>query len=190
MMRATLMMLLLGTVAWSLLQFGTVQGKAWLGQQLLERAWGRAMESGEVIEPWPGAVSHPVARLRMPRLELDHLVLDGAEPSILAWGPGMETGPYGQRLIAAHRDTHFRSLGALEPGDLAYLQHADGRVEQWTVTRIDIVDARRTSIDMARDGEQLLLVTCYPFDASAPGGPLRLVASLHPASTAPAEERI
>jgi sortase A len=190
MTRTILIVLLLGTVAWSLLEVGVVQGKAWLGQQLLERAWSRAMESGEVVEPWPGAVSHPVARLRMPRLELDHLVLNGADTPILAWGPGMEIGPHGQRLIAAHRDTHFRSLRSLEPGDRAHLQHADGRIEHWTVTRIDVVDARSTSIDMAHGAEQLLLVTCYPFDASAPGGPLRLVASLHPASTKSAEESI
>ncbi len=183
MIRVSVIVLLVATTAWSLFQAGQVQGKAWLGQHLLERAWSRSIDSGETVDPWPGAVSHPVARLSMARLDLDHLVLDGADTPILAWGPGMETGPNGQRLIAAHRDTHFRALRSIEPGDLARLQHADGRIEDWTVTRIDIVDARETQIDMASDGDRLLLVTCYPFDASAPGGPMRLVASLQPAST-------
>ena len=190
MIRGAGIVLLLGLAGWSLLQAGMVQGKAWLGQHLLERAWSQVMESGEAVEPWPGAVSHPVARLSMPRLNLDHLVLEGADGAVLAWGPGMEIGPNGQRLIAAHRDTHFRSLRGLEPGDRAALQHGDGRIEHWTVARIDIVDARRTAIDMAGEGDHLLLVTCYPFDATEPGGPLRLVASLYPAFTETSEERI
>ena len=190
MIRMTAIVLLVAMAAWSLFQAGQVQGKAWLGQQLLERAWNRSLDRGETVEPWPGAISHPIARLSMPRLDLDHLVLDGADTPILAWGPGMETGPNGQRLIAAHRDTHFRALRSIEPGDRARLQHVDGRIEDWTVARIDVVDARDTRIDMASDGNRLLLVTCYPFDASAPGGPMRLVASLHPASTSSLEEAL
>ncbi len=190
MIRNSLMIVVAGMAVWFLYQAGMVQGKAWLGQYLLERAWSQSRASGEAAAPWPGAVSHPVARLRVPRLELDHLVLHGVDTPVLAWGPGMETGPNGQRLIAAHRDTHFRSLQGLETGDQARLQHADGRIEHWKVVGIDIVDARYTAIDMAHGKEQLLLVTCYPFDASAAGGPLRLVASLHPASTQPAEENI
>jgi hypothetical protein len=94
----------------SFVQAGLVQGKAWLGQHLIDRAWQQVLERGEPVEPWPGAVSHPVARLSMPRLDIDQLVLDGADTPVLAWAPGMETGPNGQHLIAAHRDTHFRFM--------------------------------------------------------------------------------
>lgn len=190
MIRVVAILLLLGVAVGSLYQAGMVQGKAWLGQYLLQRAWSQGIERGEVVEPWPGAVSHPVARLSMPRLDLDHLVLEGADTPVLAWGPGMETGPNGQRMIAAHRDTHFRSLRRLETGDHAELQFTDGRVERWSVAGIDIVDARRTAIDMSGEAGHLLLVTCYPFDASDPGGPMRLVASLRPTSDTPSEESI
>jgi sortase A len=190
MKRVIVIMVLLAFASASLFQAGAVQAKAWLGQVLLERAWNHASERGEPVAPWPGAVSHPVARLSLPRLELDHLVLDSAATPVLAWGPGMDVGPNGQRMIAAHRDTHFRALRRLETGDRALLEHAGGNTEEWIVTRIDIVDARHTAIDMASPGEHLLLVTCYPFDAVESGGPLRMVASLYPAARSETEQGI
>ena len=174
----------------SFVQAGLVQGKAWLGQHLIDRAWHQVLEQGEPVQPWPGAVSHPVARLSMSRLDIDYLVLDGADTPVLAWAPGMETGPNGQHLIAAHRDTHFRFMRELERGDRLRLEHADGRHEAWEVQRLDIVDARQTMIDMGESGQRLLLVTCFPFDAVAAGGPLRLVASLYPVDSPMGEEAI
>lgn len=182
--------LLVVVAVWSFGQAGMVQAKAWLGQRLMDRAWQQVMEHGEPVQPWPGAVSHPVARLSMGRLEVDHLVLDGADAPVLAWAPGMETGPNGQHLIAAHRDTHFRFMREVERGDLFSLQHADGQIERWQVERLDIVDARFTMIDMGEVGRRLLLVTCFPFDAVSAGGPLRLVASLYPLDLPAGEEAI
>ena len=182
--------LLIIVVIWSFVQAGLAQGKAWLGQRLMEGAWQQVVARGEPVQPWPGAVSHPVARLSMARLNIDHLVLDSADTPVMAWGPGMETGPNGQRLIAAHRDTHFRFMRHVETGDRFSLEHADGRIESWEVERIDIVDARHTMIDMAEAGERLLLVTCFPFDAVVAGGPLRLVASLYPVDPVTGKEVI
>ncbi len=176
--------LLIILATWSFVQAGLVQGKAWLGQRLMDGAWQQAKAHGEPVQPWPGAVSHPVARLSMARLDIDHLVLDGADTPVLAWAPGMDVGSNGLRLIAAHRDTHFRFMREVEPGDRFRLEHADGRIESWEVERLDIVDARHTMIDMGEVGERLLLVTCFPFDAVSAGGPMRLVASLYPVNPA------
>ena len=46
-----------------------------------------------------------------------------------------------------------------------------------------IVDSRRKALPLSDSVERLLLVTCYPFDALAPGGPLRYVVSAVPLST-------
>jgi sortase A len=40
---------------------------------------------------------------------------------------------------------------------------------------VDVVDARRGSILLDTEEPMLSLVTCYPFDAAVPGGPMRYV---------------
>jgi len=158
----------------------SVQAKAWLGQWLLERAWMAGTERGSAVSPWRGAVGQPVARLKLPRLGIDRLVLDSADTPTLAWGPGLETGPAGHRLIAAHRDTHFRFLEHVKEGDRMALETLDGASERWQVVDRRVVDSRSTRIDMALNEKRLTLVTCYPFDAARAGGPLRLMVTLKP----------
>lgn len=157
--------------------------KAWLGQALLERAWSRAGRSDEPEMPWPGAVSHPIARIEVPALNVDRLVLKGAETPVLAWGPGMEVGPKGHRLIAAHRDTHFNFLKDLKGGDRVKLALADGRIEHWAVAQRSVVDSRRFGLNLAASGDRMSWVTCWPFNAIEPGGPLRLLVTLHRTSS-------
>jgi sortase A len=40
---------------------------------------------------------------------------------------------------------------------------------------VQVVDSRRKRIALFADAPRLTLVTCYPFDAIQPGGPLRFV---------------
>lgn len=184
MIRAIVLASLLAVAAWQIGAGASVQAKAWLGQILLERAWDKAEEqaedNSEPVTPWPGAVSHPIARLRVPALAIDHLVLEGADTPVLAWGPGMETGPNGHRMIAAHRDTHFRFLQHVVAGERFELELAGGQTEHWQVVDQSIVDTRTTQLDLGLDANVLTLVTCYPFDSLEAGGPLRLVTSLVP----------
>jgi sortase A len=46
------------------------------------------------------------------------------------------------------------------------------------VSDVRVVDSRRTRIALAAEGPRLTLVTCYPFDAVVPGGPLRWVVTV------------
>ena len=174
-----LIVVLLVFALWQIAIGGWIQTKAWLGQVLLERAWSTSAEAGGRV-PWPGAVSYPVARLSLPELALDWLVLQGLDGAVLAWGPGTEMGPKGHRVIAAHRDTHFRPLEQVKPGQLFRLETNDGSVDHWRVVETSIVDARLNALDMGLNEQRLTLVTCYPFDGSQPGGPLRFVVSLVP----------
>lgn len=179
-MRRFLILSLLLVAAWQLGSAGWIQAKAGLGQWLLERAWQRALEGGEAVEPWPGAVSHPVARLRMPRLSIDRLVLEGLDTPVMAWGPGMAVGEGGHRVLAAHRDTHFSFLRAVEPGDRFELIDAEGRRQWWQVETIRVLDSRTTGIDLDWPETAMTLITCYPFDTPVAGGPERLVVRLRP----------
>jgi len=175
--RHLLIAALLAAGLWQVGQGATVHAKALVGQVLLERAWAG---ENSAASPWPGAVSRPIARMHIPDLNIRQLVLEGADTPVLAWGPGMETGPHGHRMIAAHRDTHFRFLEHLDIDHRLELEHRDGKQERWQVVDRQIVDSRVTRLDMGRVGDLLTLVTCYPFDTTAAGGPLRLVITLRP----------
>src|SRR2546421_8961149 len=154
--------------------------KAQLGQWLLHRAWARTQASGKPARPWPWADTQPIARLMVPRQRVDLLVLAGASGRTLAWGPGhldgsAAIGVAGNAVLSAHRDTHFRFLARVAIGDRLVVERADGRRLAYRVRDIAIVDARELAMPRDTEYPTLTLVTCYPFDALVPGGPLRYV---------------
>jgi sortase A len=154
---------------------GWIHAKGQAGQWLMARAWADA-EAGETPRrPWPGARTRPAARLFVPELQLDRLVVEGMDTPNLAWGPGIATGPNGHTVIAAHRDTHFAFLGRLESGHRLELERPGGATGRWRVAGRRIVDAHSTQLNMDAPGPLLTLVTCWPLDATDAGGPLRLV---------------
>jgi len=178
MIRPLLIVSLLAVGLWQIAGATTIQAKAWLGQVLMERAWSRSRWEDSPVLPWPGAVSHPIARLSVPGLDVDYLVLDGADTPILAWGPGMEVGLNGHRLIAAHRDTHFSFLREISSGQSVQLELANGQVEHWRVSNREIIDSRGLSLNLAASNQQMTWITCWPFDAIDSGGPMRLLVTL------------
>ena len=87
-------------------------------------------------------------------------------------------GQRGNSVIAGHRDTHFNFLKDLAIGEKLQVETADGRGHTYRVVDLDVVDARRGSLLLDTDESVLSLVTCYPFDAVAAGGPMRYVVTL------------
>ena len=130
------------------------------------------------MRPWPWADTYPVARLRAPGLGIDQIVLAGASGRSTAFGPGhldgtAAPGAAGHSVLVGHRDTHFRFLERLAPGDALTLQDRGGSWRRYRVQRNDVIDSRRARLHMGDGRAALTLVTCYPFDAVNPGGPLR-----------------
>jgi sortase A len=158
-----------------------IPAKACLAQILLERAWQRAAHGEATPRPWGWADTWPVARLTAPEQGEEVLVLAGASGSSLAFGPGHLTGSAapgtaGNTVIAGHRDTHFAFLRHLQAGDEILLQTPHGTVHRYLVESFQVVDHHDTrALAPADDTSLLTLVTCYPFDALVPGGPLRYV---------------
>jgi len=157
-----------------------IPAKALLAQQLLERAWGR-IRAGEVaVAPWPWADTWPVARLEVPGRDVRVLVLEGATGRTLAFGPGRLAGSAalgapGHSVVAGHRDTHFSFLRDLARGEQIRVERADGTSQSYRVTDLAVVHERDTHVLADTDLPTLSLVTCFPFDAALPGGPLRFV---------------
>jgi sortase A len=169
---------LLASSGWQISQAAYIHAKAALAQLLLERSWQQSLQGITGARPWPWADTWPVARLRATRLAVDEIVLAGASGRTLAFGPahveGTATpGEAGVSVIAGHRDTHFEFLRRLRVGDELWIDRADGVRVPYRVSAIDVLDARKQRVSLDAAADALELVTCYPFDAITPGGPLR-----------------
>jgi sortase A len=160
-------LLLAGQGAW-------IHAKAALAQILLERAFAQSLATGTPVKPWSWFDSWPVARIEIPRLSLDAVALAGASGQALAFGPAHvagtpEPGERGTAVFAAHRDTHFQGLGAIRAGDEIRVTRRDGRRSTFTVTGTEVVRFDRSGIDPHGHGRELVLATCWPLEAVAPG---------------------
>lgn len=167
---------------WQLGQGAYIPAKAWLAQDLMQRAWERTGMGQARARPWPWADTWPVARLTAKSGAVDLIVLSGGSGRTLAFGPGHLSasampGEIGNTVIAGHRDTHFQFLRSVELGDRLALETSDGLKYQYEVVAVDIVDSRRGTLRLDTDDAMLSLVTCYPFAARDAGGPLRYVVS-------------
>ncbi len=157
-----------------------ILAKAELAQWLLHAAWSRTQATGLPAKPWPWADTHPVARLIAADQDADLLVLAGASGRTLAFGPGHLDGSAlpgdpGNAIVTAHRDTHFRFLQHVAVGDRIAIESPRGDRRHFRVRELRIAD--QSDLAFARDTRvpTLTLVTCYPFNAINPGGPLRYV---------------
>ena len=172
-----LIVLPLGGV-WQIGQGAYIHAKAVLAQILLEAAWVDTLNGHKEVKPWPWADTWPVGRLTVPRLGISRIVLAGASGASLAFGPGLFSGmsfpgDSGNIVIAGHRDTHFRFLQDLKPGDVITLQLQDALVHDYHITVVRVVHETDSRYLADTEDTSLTLVTCYPFDAIVPGGPLR-----------------
>jgi len=165
-------------------QFGAgicIHLKARLAQHLIANAWTRSLQGEQQAKPWPWADTWPIARLRIPSEAIDLYVLADASGRSLAFGPGLVAGSAalgtkGNSIIAAHRDTHFRFLQHLPTGTQIDLETVDGKLHRYRLSAGQILDVHRDYLDVNAPGTTLTLLTCYPFDAVLPGGPLRYAA--------------
>lgn len=115
----------------------------------------------------------PVARLIIPTIGLDEIVVEGVGDDQLNAGPGhlpgsAMPGDVGNAVISAHRDRHFSTLGALRIGDTVYTETGSRRAA-WVVARRRVVAAGKPAL-FSSDEPVLTLTTCWPirYFGSAP----------------------
>lgn len=155
-----------------------IPAKAQVAQWLLSDAWEQTLLSGAAVKPWPWADHWPVARLSMPELGIEQIVLAGDTGSVLAFGPGenmqAKALESAARVISGHRDTHFAFLKQVAVGQTMSLADRQGQA-RYRVESIQVVDSAKVRLRPQAYPGGLMLVTCYPFDAMAAGGTERLV---------------
>ena len=166
-----------------------LHAKAELASGLIHRAWNKTVADGKPHPPWPWADTYPVARLRIPRLGYDEVVLEGATPRTLAFGParlfsGAGLGEPGNVELAGHRTSWFRRLEDLEARDEIQVQWFDARKRElrertYNVDDIRIVTPEEVTLLTPTSSDALTLITCYPFGHS-PRSPQRFVVLASP----------
>lgn len=139
--------------------------KAAISQYLLERAWQGTLAGRSRAAPWPWADTWPVARLTFGGHAAIVLADSGGEG--LAFGPthvagSAAPGEPGTVVISAHRDTFFRGLGNLQPGDVIGLEAASGKSRRYRVTGSIVLGKPELAIPSPAMGDALILVTCWP----------------------------
>ena len=153
----------------------TAGSRAWYQHHYLNELSELREESGEPRYTAAALRSGPLARIEIPRANVSAAILDGVDEDTLSRAVGHVPGTaypgetHGRIGLAAHRDSFFRQLGALKPGDIIRLE-AGRRVQEYRVELTQVVKPERTEV-LAPSSESLLtLITCYPFDylGSAP----------------------
>ena len=110
-----------------------------------------------------------IARLRVPRLDLNLVVVNGTNTGDLRRGPGrhLESFMPGEGklvYVAGHRTTYgapFSDIDQLEPGDTISVELPYGSVD-YRVTSRRIVDDNDLSVLESRGREELVLQACHP----------------------------
>jgi sortase A len=110
-----------------------------------------------------------VAKLHIPRLGLDAVVVDGTSVSDLRRGPGRHLDTYmpGERrlvYIAGHRTTYgapFGDIDELRPGDPISIELPYATID-YRVTGHRIVDDNDLSVLDTQRREELVLQACHP----------------------------
>ena len=179
----------LGVIGWT----GSTYARGWLAQERARMAWEAklarsAVERGQAAMPGdrlaPPLEGSPVARLIIPRIGLDDIVLEGVTTSTLNGGPGhlpgsVLPGDAGNSIVSAHRDRHFKRLGELQVGDTIVTQ-TELKSTSWVVESRKVVH-RTVPALFETSQPALTLTTCWPIGYLG-GAPERLIIKAVPAN--------
>jgi sortase A len=184
---------LLGYVALVFVQAEISQSKA--DQYLVRRIPQGIPQGSPHAAPEP---AHPLAegdilgRIRIPRLGLSAVILEGTKSRTLRLGVGhirgtAIPGKHGNTAIAGHRDIFFRSLKGIHADDEIQLETEDGS-NRYLVDWARVVAPEDISVLDSTSESALTLVTCYPFYFIG-AAPKRFVVRAHQVPTATPERR-
>jgi sortase A len=123
-----------------------------------------------------------MARVVIPRIGLDAIVLEGVDDDELNAGPGhlpgsAYPGEQGNAVISAHRDRHFNHLDALDVGDTV-ITESGTRFTTWEIVAKRVIEKNDPALFRTRDAT-LTLTTCWPIRYVGPA-PERLILTAKP----------
>lgn len=109
-----------------------------------------------------------IGRIEIPRLGVSAIVAEGTSSRVLrrAVGHLSDTalpGEAGNVALAGHRDSFFRRLGKVVPGDRVRITTPDGVLE-YSVVFHRVVGPRDVEVLESSHTPTLTLITCFPFN--------------------------
>ncbi len=115
-----------------------------------------------------------VARIRIPRIDVDRVVVNGTDATSLHKGPGLYDdhpfpGAPGTVAVAGHRTTYgapFRRIDRLRKGDEVTIEMPYG-LFTYRVERSRIVDPTQVSVVRRVTFDRLVLSACHPLYSAA-----------------------
>jgi sortase A len=149
------------------------------GKAAVALARSAALHHGMRETPVDGA---PVARIVIPRIDLDEIVLEGVDGDELNAEPGHLSGSAypgepGNAVISAHRDRHCNHLDAVEVGDTIVTESGTHH-DSWVVVSKRVVGKNDRALFSTPDAT-LTLTTCWPIRYLGPA-PERLIVTAKP----------
>jgi sortase A len=133
------------------------------------RELGQLRRNPPAVSAAPATIADgtPVGEVDIPKLHLSAVVFQGTSDGILAKGVGhldvsAFPGEAGNVVLAAHRDTFFRSLRHIRRGDLVQVTTPYG-VRTYAVDSTEVVKPTETGVMASTATPTLTLITCYPF---------------------------
>jgi sortase A len=150
-----------------------LRAKGAVAEALIRRAWAETLRTGRRSPPWPWADTAPVARLLIPAIGYDEIVLEGASPPVLAFGPARmmssaEPAEPGNVVLAGHRTSFFLPLKDAAAGQDVVLEWRSPRTgalvsRSYRIAELRVIDPADLSFLQPTPGPALTLITCYPF---------------------------
>lgn len=121
-----------------------------------------------IIEPHSPAIGERVGEIEISRLAFKAVILQGDSSQVLRRGvghlPGTPMpGEWGNVALAGHRDSFFRPLRQIRPGDIIILRTLKGQF-QYRVESTRVVSPANIEVLAGTDKRELTLVTCFPFN--------------------------
>ncbi|MGH9393906.1 MAG: class D sortase [Terriglobales bacterium] len=178
--------LLLAGIALILASLGQY-GYMWVRQHQLRQRWQHINTPVQAAGQVRAASADSPLRLLIPSIHLDDVVVRGTSYEDLLVAPGLlEGSPLpggGNTVIAGHRDTFFRHVSDLGPGDAIEVR-SGGQEFDFVVTGQAIVQADQVSVLANTAAPRLTLVTCYPTYWIGPA-PKRLIVEAELAASGP-----
>jgi LPXTG-site transpeptidase (sortase) family protein len=107
----------------------------------------------------------PMARLIIPRIDLDEIVIEGVRENDLDALPGHVPGTAipgesGNSVISAHRDRHFNRFDQLKVGDTIVTETGRHKT-MWVISSRKVLDKDAPALFRTSDAT-LTLTTCWP----------------------------
>lgn len=165
--------MLLLRVAFYLFLAGGISGLAYATYVVVDAHAYQAIEESRLPSmrsaqgPRVVAEGEVIGEMKIPRLELKAIVVQGESPKVLrrAVGHLPETplpGEPGNVALAGHRDSFFRPLRSIQLGDAITIKTLEGEF-QYQVESTETVLPSDVQILQPSSEKTLTLVTCFPF---------------------------